>query len=226
MASSCPTMIRRKLASRTSASRPVRVGSKGTLTRDIVFWAPFTTTPDFPRANCMPYFGAIVKSLLTRLRGSHFDPAHQSSIRHSQQHEYNLSNILWRYLPISSCRSAAESCIDASGHYMSHSHVVVPMIQQHCFRQSGQSEFRSIVSCAACKCIPSSQATHIDDVAAATILEARQRCARAIKRSGEVRLQRLLPLLHRQLRGAGEQPNPGIVYQNVGATRFAVNPSK
>src|SRR5579863_1277153 len=127
IASSCPTIMRRKLPSRASASRPVLVGSKGTLTRNIFFWAPFTTTPDFPRANWMPYFGTTVKGLIPRLCWSNFDPAYQSPFRHSQQHEYNLPNILWRYLPLGLRRSATggfttKLCIDASRHNVRDTH--------------------------------------------------------------------------------------------------------
>ena len=171
IASSCPTIMRRKLPSRASASRPVRVGSKGTLTRDIFFWAPFTTTPDFPRANWMPYFGTTVKAYFRGFDWPDFDPAYQSPFRHSQQHEYNLPDIL---LALSSNRplrrSATEFCIDASRHYVSDPHVVIAMIQHHGFRESVQSELRSVVRRATSKCVLSCQATYIDDVAAPTIL--------------------------------------------------------
>src|SRR5580704_11641149 len=138
MASSWPTIMRRKLPSRASASRPVRVGSKGTLTRDIFFWAPFTTTPHFPRANWMPYRGTTVKALLSWLCWSDFNLAYQSPFRHSQQHQYNLPNILWRYLPIGPRRSATKLSIDASWHNVSDPHVVVSVIQHHGFRKSAQ----------------------------------------------------------------------------------------
>src|SRR5579863_631190 len=115
--------MRRKLPSRASASRPVRVGSKGTLTRNIFFWAPFTTTPYFPQATCMPFFGTPVKASLPRLRRPHFHLAYQSPFWHSQQHEYNLPNVFWRYLPTRATDfrlaigffrpSAIEFCIDA-----------------------------------------------------------------------------------------------------------------
>src|SRR5580658_103109 len=231
IASSWPTIMRRKLPSRASASRPVRVGSKGTLTRDIFFWAPFTTTPHFPRANWMPYRGTTVKALLSWLCWSDFNLAYQSPFRHSQQHQYNLPNILRRDLPFRLCqiglgRSATEVCIDASRHNVSDPHVVVTMVQHHGFRETVQSEFGSVVRGASRKCIFPCQATYVDDVAAATILHARQRFARAIKRSRQIRFDGLLPIVHCEFRCAPHDSQACIVDQDIGTSRFTFHPLK
>src|ERR1700733_7828136 len=226
IASSCPTIIRRKLPSRASASRPVRVGSKGTLTRDIFFWAPFTTTPYFPRANWMPYFGTTVKGLIPGLCWSNFYPADQGPFRHSQQHEYNLPNIVCCNLPVGFRRSGAlfatKACIDASWHNVSHSHVVIAMIQHHCLAQAVQSELGSVVSRSTRKCVLSCQATYIDDVAAATILQTPQRLARAIKRARQICFNALLPIFHCEFRCPLHYAHACIVHQNVGTARFSV----
>src|SRR3984885_13336895 len=215
IASSCPTIIRRKLPSRASASRPVRVGSKGTLTRAIFFWAPFTTTPYFSRANWMPYFGTTVRALLPWLCWSNFDLANQSPFRHPQQHQYNLPDILWCNLPIGLGRSATESCIDASGHNVSDAHVVIAMVQHHCFAEAVQSELGSVVGGAARECIFPRQASNVDDVTAATFLHARERFARAIERPRQIRLDGLLPILHCEFRRAFHYAHARIVHEDL-----------
>src|SRR5271155_246194 len=105
----------------------------------------------------MPYSATTVKALLSRLCWSDLYLAYQSPFRHSQQHEYNLPYILGSYLPIggsylpiglsrsatypsSTSPSPTKLCIDASRHNVRHPYVVVSMIQQHSFGESGQAE--------------------------------------------------------------------------------------
>src|ERR1700689_4835734 len=109
----------------------------------------------------MPYRESTVKALLSRLCWPHFDLADQRPFRHSQQHEYNLPNILWRYLPIGSRRSATKFCIDASRHNVSAPHVVIAMIQHHGLRKTVQAELGSVVRRAARKGVLSRQAAYI-----------------------------------------------------------------
>src|ERR1700733_1195162 len=226
IASSCPTIIRRKLPSRASASRPVRFGSKGTLTRNIFFWAPFTTTPYFPRANSLPYCGTLVKALLSWLCWPDFDPAYQSPFWHSQQHQYNLPNLFGSDLPISFCCSCTKVCIDASWHNVRDSHVVVAMIQHHCFGETIQSKLRRVVSGATSETILPCQTAYVDDVTAATILHASQRFTRAIKRSREIRLDGLPPFFHAEFHRTFHYAQARIVDQNIGTSGFLVHPIK
>ena len=175
----------------------------------------------------MPYRGTTVKALLSWLCWSDFNLAYQSPFRHSQQHQYNLPNILWRYLPFRHpCRSATKFCIDASRHNVSDPHVVVAMVQHHGLRETVQSELGSVVRRAARKCILPCQATYIDDVAAATILYPRQRFARAIKRSRQIRLDGLLPIFHCEFRCAFHDAQARIVHQNIETSRFTFHPLK
>src|ERR1700722_10950738 len=231
IASSCPTIMRRKLPSRASASRPVRVGSKGTLTRNIFFWAPFTTTPYFPIANWMPYRGTTVKALLSWLCWSALNLAYQSPFRHSQQHEYNLPNIFWRYLPIGLCRSATTTsstklCIDASRHYVRHPDVVVSMVQHHRFGEPAQPEFGSVVCRAARKRILARQAADVDDVGAATFLHSQQGFARAVKHSRQIGLNRLPPILRREFRRAFHYSHARIIHENIRTAHLTIDPLK
>src|SRR5580692_240442 len=112
----------------------------------------------------MPYLGTTVKALLSRFGWSDFNLAYQRPFRHSQQHQYNIPDILWRYLPIGSRRSATKFCIAASRHNVSDPHVVIAMIQHHGLRKTVQAELGSVVGRAPRKGILSGQATYIDDV--------------------------------------------------------------
>src|ERR1700733_1082921 len=174
----------------------------------------------------MPYFGTAVKALLSRLCWSYFNLAYQSPFRHSQQHEYNLPDVLWRYLPIGPRRSATKLSIDASWHNVSDPHVVVSVIQHHGFRKSAQSKLGCIVSAAARECILACQAAYIDDVTAAAILEPPQRLARTIKRPRQICFDGPLPIFHCEFRRALHYTQASIVHQDVGTACFPVNPFK
>ena len=100
------------------------------------------------------------------------------------------------------------------------------MIQHHGFAKSVQSEFRRVVRRASRKCILPCQAAYIDDVTAATILHASERFARAVKRSRQIRVDRLPPIFHREFRRAFHNSHARIVDQNIGTARFLVNPLK
>src|ERR1700733_9871593 len=191
----------------------------------------------------MPYFGTTLKALLSWLCWSDFNLANQSPFRHSQQHKYNLPDVLWRYPPtpsrrhlptgrrrsrfsIGTRRSATKSCIDASRHNVSDPHVVIAMVQHHGLREAVQTELGSVVGRTACECILSRQATYVDDVTAATILHARQRFTRAKERSRQIRLNRFLPVFHCEFRRAFHDAHARIVHQDVGTARFTVDPLK
>src|SRR5213080_4500354 len=92
MASSCPTIILRRFVSRLSASRPVFVGSKGTLTRNILAplntpCGPFTSDrllSQFPYQQVVyQTLDILLRRLLPWFCGPYLDSADQSALGHS-----------------------------------------------------------------------------------------------------------------------------------------------
>src|SRR5258708_36502936 len=117
IASSCPTIMRRKPDSSCVASRPVLPGSRGMLSRIILSTAfreplkePVCLVSPLQKFSSKP--SVIYKMLLTAcevsslplraaaFRRSHFYSTFQRSRRHHQEHFYPLGNIFGPNFPV------------------------------------------------------------------------------------------------------------------------------
>src|SRR5580704_5249319 len=112
--------------------------------------------------------------------------------------------------------------IYTSWHDTTYSHTLISVIQHHRFTKSLQTKLRSVIGCPTGECIFSCQATYMDDVAAIPVPHPWQRFLRTIECSRQVRLQRLGPIVHGQLRSALEDSDPRIVHKDVEPTEFTI----
>src|SRR6185437_9604232 len=168
MASSCPTIILRRVRSRDSASRPVFVGSKAWWSRLVVlssFLLPAGTVLSKPNSKVVsgnflacfivksPRFMNDCLSFAHRgsfsrwFCGSHFHTAYQGAPRLSQNVQHDIRNILRRYLPPRFFLPgvAAKLCVDAAWHDVADLHIVVAMVEHERFSHSVQSKLRGVV---------------------------------------------------------------------------------
>src|SRR5260370_14758687 len=95
------------------------------------------------------------------------------------------------------------------------------MIEHHCLAQPIQSKLRRIVSCPTSKRILAGQAAYVDDVAAPVPNSAKS-FLRTIENPRQIRLQRFLPLLNTQFRCTLENPDTGVVHQDIELTQLSV----
>src|SRR3984957_8590369 len=147
IASSCPTIIRRRLFSRDTASRPVFPGSKGMFSRTIsaTFLAllrgliapPFHRSSGNPSAISLdaPSIDTIRALSLTTfwLCGPDFDLAHCGSLGHDQQGPHDRCDIFGMDFPILSQIGTAffvsRLGADAARQNRAHPDIVIPCIQ-------------------------------------------------------------------------------------------------
>src|SRR5690348_699303 len=101
--------------------------------------------------------------------------------------------------------------IHAARHDIADSHVLLPVVEHHCFAHPVQSKLGGVVRCSSRHWIFARKTTYVDDPALARVFKSCECFAAAIKRSGEVCANDTVPLLNGNLRSRAECSASGIV---------------
>ncbi len=113
---------------------------------------------------------------------------------------------------------------ELSGHTSRHNvtdlDILVAKIEHEGFTQTLETELGGVVKGATHESVFARQTADIDDGAAAPVPEVRKGCVAAIKDPRQVRIDDLIPLLGRGLTDGTEDPQTGVVDQNVDPTGF------
>src|SRR4051794_13880948 len=100
----------------------------------------------------------------------------------------NICHVFGSNLPGRPFSASPEFCIHASRHYVTHTNVVVTVVEHHRFTETVQSEFRCVVCGASRKRILSSETADVDHVTTAALAHQRQGFAATIENAAEVRV--------------------------------------
>src|SRR5215472_5571049 len=136
---------------------------KGAFSPDVQFSLTFSKE----HASC--HSKKRVASLFNRLRRANLDPTDKRALGHCNQCHHHLRDVLGRDFP--RCRSAMRKLrIDATWHDVTHTYVIIPVVQHHSLGEPIESKFGRVVSRSTSKRILACQTTDVDNVASAVFL--------------------------------------------------------
>src|SRR5579864_3290357 len=140
IASSWPTILRRRPASNSSASRPVSVGSRTLLSRTILLTTLSCKNAMQPPCQ-LPISGVLAKysPIFLGFGGPYLHAANQCPIRHTEKIQDHLGHIFGSDLPIGGSTTRAETGCDTARHNVAHADVFISEILHDRFAEAVQS---------------------------------------------------------------------------------------